>query len=137
MFIRFATSEFSGSMMTRYPDQSSDRFVVPQITQFSPSTTRWQSRQTFPCFFLFIGGMLFPLTLGLFRFLFRGPGSSGSCPLFLFFDLFFEPERGAKACLSHGKADLTIPWFTLVQRECYYTDPYGVANADKAFGILA
>src|SRR5208283_3304921 len=114
MFIRFATSEFSGSMMTRYPDQSSDRFVVPQITQFSPSTTRWQSRQTFPCFFLFIGGTVFPLALCLLRFLLRGSRCTGSRSLFLLFDLLFEPERGAKAGLSHGEANFAVAWFALV-----------------------
>src|SRR5208282_1318124 len=114
MFIRFATSEFSGSMMTRYPDQSSLRFAVPQITQFSPSTTRWQSRQTFPCFFLFIGGMVFPLATGLLGLLLRGARNTGRRFFFLLFNLLFEPERRAEACLAHGKADLAVPGLALV-----------------------
>src|SRR5512133_3202422 len=115
MFIRLATSEFSGSMMTRYPDQSSLRFVVPQTTQFSPSTTRWQSRQTFPCFFLFAGGILLPLSLSCWPFL------CGSCRLaaflFLLCDLFLEPECSAETFLPHGESDLAVPWLAFVQRE--------------------
>jgi len=46
IFIFFATSECRGSMMTRYPVQSLERFALPQTAQLSPSTTRWQSLQT-------------------------------------------------------------------------------------------
>src|SRR5208337_56978 len=137
MFIRLATSEFSGSMITRYPDQSSLRFVVPQTTQFSPSTTRWQSRQTFPCFFLFAGGMLLPLALCLLRRPFLYGNGWLVCFLFLLVHLFFEPERSAKSGLPHRKSDLAVAWFPFIQGEGHDTDADNVPNPDKAFGFLA
>ena len=59
MFMRFATSLVAGSIMTRYPAQSAVRLAVPHIEHESPSTTRWQSRQTFatPFFDVFLAAI--------------------------------------------------------------------------------